>query len=457
MARFRFGNKSFAGGVHPADHKSLTQELPLAVMPDPPLLLLPVQQHIGRPAVPRVTKGAWVREGELLADAPSAVSAVVRAPRAGFVQAVESGGTANGFPGTLIVLKPGLPPDEAAAAELAQPLRLEPLDPRTASIESVLERVREAGIVGQGGAAFPTAVKLLPPDGSTVELLILNGCECEPFLTRDYRLMLEEPARVLDGARLLARVLGVDQVVIGVEDNKPRAVEALEQALRAAGDGPRIRLLPLQTKYPQGAEKMLVEAATGRQVPPGGLPLNVGAVVQNVGTALAVLDAVVDGRVQTDAILTVSGRGVARPANLRVPVGTPVAEVLEHCGGLTAGAVRVIVGGPMMGVAQHDLAAPVTKACSGILALTAAELGPQGEVGHCLRCARCVEACPVHLMPSRLARLGELGRAEEAREQGIEVCMECGTCAFACPAGLPLVQWLRLGKQQVRHLSRSAS
>jgi electron transport complex protein RnfC len=457
MSWFHLGGPSFSGGVHPPDQKALSRNCPLTDMPDPPLLLVPVQQHLGRPAVVKVAKGQWVRKGEVLAEAAGPVSALVRAPRAGQVTSLDAGSTASGFPGPLIVLKPGLPEDPEEAARLAEAVRLEPLDPHHATADQVVERVREAGLVGQGGAAFPTAVKLAPPEGKVVETLLINGCECEPYLTRDHRLMLECGDQLLAGARLLARTVGARRVVVGVEDNKPEALEALRKALGTAPDGIPVEILAVQTKYPQGAEKMLVEAATGRLVPPGSLPLHVGCVVQNVGTAIAVWEAVVEGRVQTDAILTVSGRGVARPANLRVPVGTPVAEVLEFCGGLTADVERVVVGGPMMGVAQHDLAAPVVKACSGILALSRDELGPQIEPGQCLRCARCVEACPVHLVPSRLARLGERGRVEEARDLGIEVCMECGTCAFACPAGLPLVQWLRLAKQQVRELSRRAS
>jgi len=457
MSWFHWGGRSFAGGVHPPDQKHLSQDCPLTDMPDPALLLLPLQQHLGRPAVAKVAKGQWVRQGEVLAEAAGPVSALVRASRAGQVTAVESASTASGFPGPLIVLRPGLPEDPDEAARLREPVRLEPLDPHGVEAAQVVERVREAGLVGQGGAAFPTAVKLAPPDGTTVEVLLINGCECEPYLTRDHRLMLEQPEALLAGARLLARTVGARRVAVGVEDNKPQAVEALRRALAAAAGGLPVEILPLRTKYPQGAEKMLVEAVTGRQVPPGALPLHVGCVVQNVGTAIAAWEAVVEGRVQTDAILTVSGRGVARPANLRVPVGTPVVDVLEFCGGLSDQVERVVVGGPMMGVAQHDLSAPVVKACSGILALTGDELGPRPENGTCLRCARCVEACPVHLLPSRLARLGELGRAEEARELGVEVCMECGTCAFACPAGLPLVQWLRLAKQQVRDVSRRAS
>jgi electron transport complex protein RnfC len=376
------------------------------------------------------------------------------------VQAVEQGGTASGFPGSLIVIKPGPPPAQDGTEPFpTEPLDLPPLDPDTVSAGELVARAREAGLVGQGGAAFPMAVKLSPPTGTRLDLLIINGCECEPYLTRDYRLMLEEPDALLEGAVLVARALAVPRVVIGVEDNKPRAVEALTEALTRwePTAGVRLEILSVRTKYPQGAEKMLIEAITGRRVPPGKLPMSVGAVVQNVGTALALREAVVLGRVQTEAVLTVSGRGIQRPANLRVPVGTPLADVLDYCGGFLPEAARLIVGGPMMGVAQHDLAAPVVKACSGILVLSGEELGADMESGTCLRCGRCVDACPLQLVPSRLARLTALGRAEEARDEGIEVCMECGTCAFACPAHLPLVQWLRLGKQQARSLARSAS
>lgn len=464
MAWFGLGDRSFKGGVHPPDQKALTRDLPLEQMPDPELLLLPLQQHLGRPAVPLVKKGDWVRQGQLLADAADGISAVVRASRAGTITAIRAGGTTAGFPGSMLVLQPGPPPPSAEGEEPREtsPVSLPPLDPATVTASDVVSRVRDAGIVGQGGAAFPAAVKLAPPKDTRLDLLIVNGCECEPYLTRDFRLMVERPAALVEGAALAARTLGVARVVIGIENNKPDAVTAL----RAAGAAPErpawtggisIEILPLQTKYPQGAEKMLIEAATGRRVPPGGLPMAVGAAIQNVGTILAIRDAVVDGQVQTDAVLTVSGRGIVRPANLRVPVGTPIADVIAFCGGLRDDVARVVVGGPMMGIAQHDLAAPVVKACSGILALTRAELGPESEPGSCVRCGRCAEACPINLVPSRLARLSELGRYEDARDWGIEVCMECGTCAFACPSHVPLVQWLRLGKQQVRLLARRAS
>lgn len=448
---------TFRGGVHPPDQKRLSQDRPLEAMPLPELLLLPVQQHLGRPAEAVVKKGDFVRRGQPIAVAQGPVSATVHAPAAGTVTAVESGGTTSAFPGLLIVLKPGPPPapKEGEEPRDASEWRLPPIPLVEATAEAIVERAREAGIVGQGGAAFPTAVKLSPPKDKPVEELILNGCECEPYLTRDHRLMVERADELLEGVALCCRALGVSQATIGVEDNKPQAIAALEAAVDRESHGLRIRVLAVETKYPQGAEKMLIEAVLGRRVPPGRLPMDVCAAIQNVGTALALREAVVLGRVPVEATLTVSGRGVKRPSNLVVPVGTPLADVIEHCGGFLPGAVRVIVGGPMMGVAQHDLAAPVTKATSGILVLTAEEC-PAVEGTGCLRCGRCVEACPIRLVPSRLARLAEKGRIEDARDQGIEVCMECGTCAFACPARLPLVQWLRLGKQQARALARSA-
>jgi Na+-translocating ferredoxin:NAD+ oxidoreductase subunit C len=447
---------SFRGGVHPREEKALSQDCALERMPPPAVLLLPVQQHLGRPAEACVAKGDFVREGQVIATAQGPISAAVHAPASGMISAVEIGATASAFPGLLIALKPGPPPPPKDGDEPldASPLRLPPLSLAEATAEQIVERAREAGLVGQGGAAFPTAVKLSPPKDKPVEVLILNGCECEPYLTRDDRLMIERPAELLEGAALCARALGVGRVVIGVEDNKPRAIAALRQAITHESHGLRLSVLPLKTKYPQGAEKMLIEAVVGRRVPPGRLPMDVGAAIQNIATALALRDAVLEGRIPVEAVLTVSGRGLSRPANLIVPVGTPVADIIEHCGGFLPNASRVVVGGPMMGVAQHDLSAPVTKATSGILVLSEDEVEAD-PAKPCLRCGRCVEACPVQLVPSRLARLAELGRAEEARDQGIEVCMECGTCAFACPSRLPLVQWLRLGKQQARQLARS--
>jgi len=449
---------TFRGGVHPPEEKRLTRQLPLERMPLPARLLLPVNQHLGRPAAAVVRRGDFVREGQAIAVAQGPVSATVHAPASGAVRAVETGSTTSAFPDLLIVLEPGPPPEPKEGEQPldASPLRLPPLAFAAATPAVIVQRAREAGIVGQGGAAFPTAVKLSPPPDKPVDVLVVNGCECEPYLTRDERLLRERPAELLEGATLAARALGAARVVVGVEANKPEAIAALREAAAATETGVAVEILALATKYPQGAEKMLLDAALGRVVPPGKLPMDVGAAIQNVGTLLALRDAVLEGRIPTEAALTVSGRGVKRPANLLVPVGTPLADVIAHCGGFLEGAVRVVVGGPMMGVAQHDLAAPVMKATSGILVLTAAEC-PAAAGTSCLRCGRCVAACPVRLLPHRLARLAKLGRAEDARELGVEVCMECGSCAFACPARLPLVQWLRLGKRAARELARSAS
>jgi electron transport complex protein RnfC len=257
--------------------------------------------------------------------------------------------------------------------------------------------------------------------------------------------MIERPDAVVTGLQLIMRALGVDTGVIGIERNKPAALASLEQAV---ADVPGISVCALQTKYPQGAEKMLIKAVNGREVPPGKLPLDVGVVIQNIGTAVAVCDAVIRGEASLTAALTITGRGIRTPKNLIVPVGTPIKDVVAFCGGLTDDAAKVIVGGPMMGVAQYDLDAPIMKATSGIVVLTRDEVRAQEETA-CLRCGKCVDACPLHLLPTRLARLAELNRLEEAEELGITVCMECGSCAYTCPAHIPLVQWLRLGKQRV--------
>jgi electron transport complex protein RnfC len=298
----------------------------------------------------------------------------------------------------------------------------------------------------------------MPPPEKVVRELVINGCECEPYLTRDFRLMMERTEDLLEGTRLICRALGISRATIGIENNKPAAIKALQEAVDAlnparsnGADWPEIVILPLRVKYPQGAEKMLIKAVTGREVPPGGLPMDAEVAIQNIGTVLAMRDAVLLGLPQTTAALTVTGRGVKEPKNLLVHVGTPVSEVLDFCGGLTEDAARVVIGGPMMGVAQHDLNAPVVKATSGILVLTEADIAEPVTTA-CLSCGKCVSVCPLNLLPSRLARLSELDRFEEAKDLGLETCMECGSCSYTCPAHIPLVQWFRMGKQGIRKL-----
>ncbi len=448
------GKLSFHGGVHPPEEKELTEGLALEVMPDPAQVFVPLAQHLGKPAKVLVKKGDFVRQGQLLAEADGFISAPVHSPVTGTVAMLQNSPLAGGGSGQVIAIKPGPPPapkveegEEAPPLPDSSPMLLPPLDPEQAPVAELLERVRQAGIVGQGGAAFPTAVKLSPPKDKPIEWLIINGCECEPYLTRDFRLMIERTADLARGMKLLARICGAKRIGIGIEGNKPEAIAAMRAQ---AG----IEVFELKTKYPQGGEKMLIVAATGRKVPAGGLPMDVGCVIQNVGTALAALDAVVKGEMPRQAALTVSGHGIKRPRNLYVTIGTPVQEVIDFCGGTTDDACRVVLGGPMMGPAAYSLEAPIVKASSGILVLTNDEVKEPAQ-SNCLKCCNCVSVCPLSLLPSRLARLSQFERWEEARDLDVMVCMECGTCAFACPAHIPLVQWLRLAKTNVRKLPRN--
>lgn len=435
--------RTFHGGVHPPEYKELTENCAFEVIPLPEEIILPLSQHLGKEASPQVKKGDEVIPGQLVAKAEGFVSAPVHTSVAGKVMSLGKELTSSGFPKDSIVIK-------INGTSEAQKITLPPLNPDTITPDEIRARVAEAGIVGQGGAAFPTSVKLSPPKDKVIDVVILNGCECEPYLTRDYRFMIERPDDLISGFKLIMKALGVKRGVIGIENNKPEAIKLLTEKVRNE-DG--LEVISLKTKYPQGAEKMLIKAVTGKEVPPGKLPMDVGAVIQNIGTAIAVHDAVVKGEVLTIAALTVSGKGIKIPKNLLVPVGTPIQNVIDFCGGVTEDAVKIVVGGPMMGVAQFDLHAPVMKATSGILVLTKEEVAENPETP-CLRCGQCVGACPLNLVPTKLARYSQLNKFEEAENADVTVCMECGTCAYTCPANIPLVQWIRLGKQKVLEMQR---
>jgi electron transport complex protein RnfC len=317
--------------------------------------------------------------------------------------------------------------------------------------EEIRKIVREAGIVGMGGAAFPTHVKLSPPEGKKIDTILINGCECEPYITADHRVMLEQPEEIIFGAGAIAKACGAEKIIIGVEDNKPDVIERFKSIFRRDRDE-GIEIAVLETKYPQGGEKMLIKAVLGREVPSKGLPLDVGAVVSNVGTALAVSRALKQGSPLIKRVVTVTGSGVKAPQNVLVRIGTSFAEVIEQCGGLTEMATKIVMGGPMMGVPQYSLDVPVVKATSALLVLNRWET--QAKKEHpCIKCARCVEHCPMSLVPTRLAAYVEHGKYSEFAEWGGEDCLECGCCAFVCPAGIPIVQWVKLGKLKLRQIA----
>ncbi len=433
--------KTFTGGAHPKEEKELTQHLPFEVMPVTKQIILPLSQHIGKPAKALVAKGAVVKAGQVIAEAQGFISSPIYATASGNVTKITTSATVSGTPKESLLITT----NEDTDVELLTPLSFE-----TVTADEIKQRVKDAGIVGQGGAAFPTFVKLSPPEGKRVDMVVINGAECEPYLTRDYRFMMERTEDVLRGLTLIMRAVGVTRGAIGIEDNKPDAIKALQSVV---GRYPGITIEALPTKYPQGAEKMLIYSITKRVVPAGGLPMDVGVVVQNIGTAIAVLDAVVKGEPVLTAALTVTGRGIRTPRNLIVKIGTPIIEVINYCGGLTDDAVKVIVGGPMMGVAQYDLNAPVMKATSGIVVLAKGEAEKLEEYP-CVRCGKCVDVCPLFLMPTKIASYSQLGRPEDAEKLGVMVCMECGTCAFSCPSGIPLVQWIKRGKKEVLKLQR---
>ena len=424
------------GGIHPSDCKQYSKDAAIEQFPIPASVTIPLAQHIGAPAVACVAKGDRVLVGQVIATAGGFVSSNIHSSVSGTVTAVDSRPDAQG------IMKPSI----TIAVEGDEWVEgiVKSADVASLSAEEIVAKVKDMGVVGMGGATFPTHVKLSIPNGKKAECLIINAVECEPYLTADYRVMLERGAELLGGARLLAKAIGVESIYIGVENNKPDAIAHLKGL--AAGDN-RISVVPLKMRYPQGGEKQLIAAVTGRQVPSGGLPIDVGAVVQNVGTALAVYEAVTFNKPLIERVVTVTGSRLASPKNLLVRVGTPISALIEHCGGMD-GVGKVIAGGPMMGRAVSNVDAPVTKGTSGVLLMPAEESLRQAE-GSCIRCAKCVEACPMGLEPYLLNTLTQRGDFEELENHYIADCIECGCCTFSCPSYLPLLDWVRIGKAEV--------
>jgi electron transport complex protein RnfC len=434
------------GGVHPDDRKSLAAGQPIEDLPLPALLHIPLQQHIGAAANPAVQRRQAVLKGEVIAHAHGAVSAPIHAPTSGRIAGL--GLYPANHPSGLNVRTITLQPD---GEDRWHPDIRGVEDPFALAPEDVAKRVADAGIVGMGGATFPSAVKLNLRKRYSLHTLVINGAECEPYLTCDDRLMREHTGQVLDGVRIMAHALGVRRMVIGIEGNKPEALAAMREA--AAGfDGVEVVRLP--TRYPMGSEKHLVQTLTGKETPARGLTADIGVVVHNPATAYAVHEALRFGRPLISRVVTVTGQAVRAPKNLRVPIGTRVQALVDHCGGFTEEPARLVSGGPMMGQPLTELRVPIMKGSNGVLALTAAEAG-QRAPAPCIRCASCVGACPCGLVPLTMAAHVRVGDLDGAVGQGLMDCIGCGSCAYVCPAHIPLVQYFSHAKSELAARGRA--
>jgi len=428
--------KSFTGGIHPPYRKEATSTLQIERMAAPKTVIIPLQQHIGAPCEPLVAVGDHVLIGQKIGDSSAPISAPVHSSVSGKVVAIEQRPHPNGRLVMAVVIENDFA-DEKVDVKPQPPL--EQLSP-----EQIVKIVREAGIVGMGGGGFPAHAKLTPPQGVVLDAVLLNGAECEPYLTTDHRVMVEWAEEVVYGLRCLMKAAKVQKGYIGVEINKPDAISALQGAILGLGD---IQIVSLAVKYPQGAEIQLIDACLGRKVPSGKLPLHVGIVVNNVHTAQAVARAMRKGMPSVERVITVSGACVERPGNLLVRVGTTFGDILADRG-LKSEPHKLISGGPMMGLAMYTPDVPVCKCTSGILALTKEETS-YSEAGVCVRCAKCVDACPMLLHPTFIAQYAERGMIERAEEYGALDCRECGACTYVCPANLPLTQRIRLAKSDI--------
>ena len=438
--------KTFSlGGIHPHDNK-LSARKPFKVVALPDVAIFPLEQHIGAPAKPIVAVGDKVLAGQMIAEAGGFVSAPVHSSVSGTVQKIATFTDGWGFDKMAIHIK-------VEGSEWAENISTDNnlRSECNLSSEEIIKKIADAGIVGLGGACFPTQVKLMPPKDMSVDTLIINAVECEPYLTHNHQLMLEKPAEVLMGVRILMQALNIKKAIIGIEANKMDAVKSLrddESMNRVSGESISIEVVPLKLKYPQGGEKQLIEALTGRKVPNGGIPAAVGCVVQNVGTAFAVYEAVQLNKPLVEVMMTVTGPSVTNPGNFIVRIGTPIEKVLEMAGGIPADTGKIIGGGPMMGKTYSHTNHPVSKRSSGLLLLPNDMAAPLEEK-NCIRCGKCVQNCPMGLAPYLLATQGEMALWDDMEQEQVANCIECGCCTFTCPSNRPLLDYIRYGKQTV--------
>ena len=436
-------SRRFAGGVHPAYRKEATSASPTEKMPLQQRYIVPLSQNLGAASVPVVSKGDKVAKGQMLAEPGGFVSVPIHSPTSGTVKKIDEYPHPLGLPMAAIEIEAD---GEDRWAPGCGPLR----DAEEMDVEAIKKAIWDGGLVGLGGATFPTHVKLSPPKEKPIDTFILNGAECEPFLTSDHRLMLERTEDILAGGRLMAKALGAERKIIGIEENKPDAIELMRER---AGD---FEVAPLHVTYPQGAEKQLIYALAKRKVPTGGLPMDVGAVVQNVGTAAASFDACARGIPLIERVVTITGSGIVDPKNLLVRVGTPLSEVVHQCGGVFPDTVKIIVGGPMMGLSQYTLDVPVIKGTSGVLFLRAGEVVLFSSEP-CIRCGSCVNACPMGMLPTIVNSYSVKEMFDVAEEYNALDCIECGCCAFSCPSHIPLVQNIRRAKAEIMARRKKAS
>ena len=438
--------KSFKiGGVHPAENK-LSAPKAIEALAVPKSVFIPVGQHIGAPAAAVVQKGDKVKVGQLIAKSSGFVSANIHSSVSGVVKKVEAGPDSSGYPklGVYIDVDGD---DWEEGIDRSNELKTE----INLGAEAILAKIQEAGIVGLGGATFPTHVKLMPPKGMTAEVLLINGVECEPYLTSDHRMMLEHGEELMVGVKLLMLALNVTKAAIGIENNKPDAIALMSKL--AAGQK-NITVVPLKVKYPQGGEKQLIKAVTGREVTSGALPISVGAVVTNIATTFAVYEAVQKNKPLFERVVTVTGKPVKNPSNFKVRIGTPISELIEAVGGLPENCGKIINGGPMMGKSVSNVEVPVTKGTSGVLIMPETE-AKRGEIKPCIRCSRCVSVCPMGLEPYLLMTLSEKQIWDRAEIEKVMDCIECGSCSYTCPANRPLLDYIRLGKGKVGAIIRT--
>jgi electron transport complex protein RnfC len=436
----------FSGGVHPEGFKTLTTSAAIEKLPLPRRLYVPLQQHIGAPAKAVVEAGQHVLKGELIAESQGNVSASVHAPTSGTVTAVAEHPAPHpsGLPVTCIIID-----TDGKDEWIDLPA---PVDPFRLPEKEIAARVSAAGIVGLGGATFPSALKFNLALKQKVDTLVINGAECEPYLTSDDRLMQERTAKVVDGIRIMMLAVNARRVLIAIEDNKPQAHKIMAAACEPYLD---IQVMKVPTRYPMGSEKHLVYTVTGKEIPAGKLAADIGVMVHNVGTAYAVYEALFENKPLLSRIVTISGGAVTQPRNLEVLFGTPVSELIDYCGGLKKQAARLLMGGPLMGLVIPDLDVPVIKGCNGVIALTKKEVRLEQQ-NACIRCSRCVAACPCGLVPLEMAANIKAGNFDRAVEYGVRDCISCGSCAYVCPSNIPLVHFFNYAKGELvaRHKAK---